>query len=364
MTHVVLHIVTSLDFGGVERHMEFIARTRNYAKMRHVFVALGGDGATSKKMRAQGVDCLCLGRKTTIPSVSAFSGLLKLFYQERPFVVHTHGAEANFHGLTAAFLARVPVRIGEEIGIPSHSKKARAIFQQVYRTAQRVIGISQSVTDWLVASREVPAVKAIKIYNPVELPEFIERIIAPRDIFRIGFVGRLEAVKNVNSLLNAFITLRANGTPCELWIIGDGSERSALERRILERSLTDEVLLFGYQDDPAFFMRQCHVCVQPSLSEGFGLAVVEAMGCGVPVIATASGGTPEIIDHGKTGWLLLRASPEAIFDALEEAWVLGPEKLREMGIRARESVEGRFEPTQYIRHIESLYRQIYSEQQV
>ena len=72
--------------------------------------------------------------------------------------------------------------------------------------------------------------------------------------------------------------------------------------------LTEKVKLWGYQSDPAELIRQCHVYVQPSISEGFGLALVEAMGCGVPVIATAVGGAPEIIKDGETGWLLPKAT--------------------------------------------------------
>lgn len=362
--HLVIHVVTSLDFGGVERHMEVIAGVLDHAQLRHMFVALGSGGAVESKLRSLGADVRCLGQKTSIPSLSALQALLRLFRRERPLAVHTHGAEANFHGLLAAWIAGVPARIGEEIGIPSHSTLARQIFRLVYKTAHRVIGISQSVTDWLVTSGEVSRNRAMRIYNPVQLPALNEHAPLASDVFRIGFVGRLEAVKNPLGLLDAFGTLADSGVACELWFIGDGSERAELQQRISKRGLTKKVKLFGYQSDPAPLVRQCHVYVQPSLSEGFGLALVEAMGCGLPVIATAVGGAPEIIDHGETGWLLPQASPELIAASLEGAWRLGPEKLREMGLRARKSVEGRFEPARYLAQIETLYRQPSSERGV
>ena len=355
---LVIHVVTSLDFGGVERHMEVIASVLDHAQQRHMFVALGRGGAVESTLRGLGADVRCLGQQTSIPSLGALKALLRLLRHERPLAIHAHGAEANFHGLLAAWLTRVPVRIGEEIGIPSHSNLARRVFRLVYGTAHRVIGISQSVTDWLVASGEVSQNKAIRIYNPVQLPALNEHIRLAHDVFRIGFVGRLEAVKNPLALLEAFDTLVGSGVPCELWFVGDGSERAVLEQRISERCLAGKVRVFGYQSDPAHLIRQCHVYVQPSLSEGFGLALVEAMGCGLPVISTAVGGAPEIIDHGKTGWLLPQASPELIATSLREAWRLGPEKLREMGLRARKSVEGRFEPVGYLAQIETLYRQL------
>ena len=309
-------------------------------------------------MRSLGADVRCLQEMTKIPSLGALKSLLKLFHRERPLVVHTHGAEANFHGLIAAWLARVPVRIGEEIGITNHGIKARTVFRLIYGMAHRVVGISQSVTDWLIASREAPQNKATRIYNPVRLPELKKGTPVQWDVFRIGFNGRLEPVKNPLALLEAFGAILANGISSELWLIGEGSERIALRERISQMGLTEKVKLWGYQSDPAKLIRQCHVYVQPSLSEGFGLALVEAMGCGVPVIATAVGGAPEIIQNGETGWLLPKANSEMIANALKVAHDFGPKKLSEVGIRARKSVEGRFEPKDYLKQIEFLYSEI------
>lgn len=354
-TPLVIHVLTSLDFGGVERHLEVIAGVLENSRIRHMFVAIAGGGATEVKLRALGADVICLREKPSIPSLGAIQALIRLFLREKPLVVHTHGAEANCHGLLAAWIAGVPVRIGEEIGIPSHGRTAKWIFRWVYGTAHRVIGISQAVTQWLIASREVPPHKAIRIYNPVQLPALRQRPALPQDVFRIGFVGRLEPVKNPLALLDAFGAVLSDGHPCELWFIGDGSQRNLLEQRILERGLTEKVRLFGYQEEPDFWVSQCNVYVQPSLSEGFGLALVEAMGCEVPVISTAVGGAPEIIENGVTGWLLPQASSELIVTALREAHSLGPRKLSQMGQRARKSVEGRFEPAIYLKQIEALY---------
>jgi len=361
---LAIHVVTSLDFGGVERHMEMISSVLGHAGMRHIFVALGRGGAVELKLQAMGADVRCLNRKTKIPALDTTIRVLKLFLRECPLVVHTHGAEANFHGLIAAWTAGVPVRIGEEIGIPAHGCTARVIFRLIYGTAHRVIGISQSVIDWLIVSREVSQKKTTRIYNPVQLPKLKVIPSSPSDVFRIVFVGRIEPVKNPLALLDAFNTISVGGIHCELWFIGDGSQRMALRDRIAELRLTEDVKLWGYRSDPAELVRQCHVYVQPSLSEGFGIALVEAMGCGVPVISTAVGGAPEIIEHGKTGWLLPEASPVLIAGALREAWEIGLIKLNEMGQRARSSVEGRFEPLDYLSSLEALYQEVATERGV
>ena len=352
---VVVHILAALDYGGVERHMELIAHAMPNSYFQHIFVAIGRGGATEKNLLNIGAKVICLDQKSNIPSTGALWALFCLFRHLRPFAVHAHGAEANFHALPVAWLAGIQVRIGEEIGIPRHSRKARWIFRQVYRVADRVIGISQSVVDWLVYSGEVPRKKTVKIFNPVQLPDARGNVVDTPSVFRIGFVGRLEAVKNVLSLFTAFENILSDSVTCELWVIGDGSERAELERRVAKAKLKNVVRIFGYQADPASLLRQCHVYVQPSLSEGFGLAIVEAMGCGLPVIATAVGGAPEILKHGHTGWLLPEPSPGCIANAIRQALRMNWSDLYAMGAKARIAVIGRFEPVAYLSDMDALY---------
>jgi glycosyltransferase involved in cell wall biosynthesis len=341
--------------------MEVLAGEAVNAALRHVFWAIGGGGAAADALRAMGAEVQCRGLPVGIPSPPALWALYRGFRRTRPTVVHTHGAEANFHGQIAAKLAGVPVRIAEEIGIPRQGPKAQIVFRQVFRAAQRVVAVSRPVADWLSDSGEVPPADIVQICNPVRLPPPRENGPPERDPLRIAFVGRLEPVKNPCALIEAVEQLARAGMAIELSVAGSGSQSPEIERRIERAPLQGKVRLLGYCRDPGTVLRRCHVFVQPSFSEGFSLALVEAMGCGVPVIATAVGGAPEIIEHGVTGWLLDEPSPARIAEALRTAWRLGPEKLDEMGRRARKSVEGRFEPARYLQRLEALYDQVAAE---
>lgn len=351
----VIHVLTSLDFGGVESHMVILAENLGYAEFQHEICAIGGGGSSFEKIKKLKLSVCCFGKRARIPNLAAIVKLLFYFLKKRPSVVHTHGAEANFHGLIAAWLAGVPVRIGEEIGIPSHGKKAKIMFKITYLCANKIIGISKSVTQWLIDSGEVHATKSILQYNPVRLPPPRANVEAPQKIFRIGFVGRLEPVKNPMALVNAFFELLWQYPDSELWIVGDGSQRKLLEDRAKILNIESKVVFYGFQSNPEKFINQCSVYVQPSISEGFGLALVEAMGCEVPVIATAVGGAPEILQHGITGWLVDRPDVSGIKHALLYAAGLPPEELVAMGKLARKSVETRFEPQGYIKSLEAIY---------
>lgn len=352
----VFNIFTSLDFGGVESRACIISKNK-IKNTRHGFVSISSGGRAAEVIKDNEGEVYLLMMKTAIPSLEAIFSLYKLFREEKPDIVHTRGAEANFHGLIAAWLAGVPVKIGEEIGIPNHSPKAKLIFKFSYFFANKVIGISDAVTHWLVESGEVPAHKAVRIYNPVIIPKSRNQHDIQSDRFRIGFVGRLEPVKNPLALLEAVALIIDKGYDVELSIVGDGSQKQLLIDRANKLKISDRVTIHGFQDEPDFYVRQCHVYVQPSLSEGFGLALVEAMGCAIPVIATAVGGAPEIIQDNHTGWLIHKTDAKTIANKLIEVLEMPKDKLIDIGLAGRKSVETRFEPIAYMKELESLYIQ-------
>lgn len=353
----VLHVVYALDFGGVEKHMETIARSARDSNFEHCFCALTRGGSAEQIISAEGARVWCLEEPGRIPNWRTTLATYRLVKRLRPAVVHAHGAEANFHGLLAAWLARVPVRIGEEIGIPGHSTRARLVFRQVYRTATRVIGISNSVADYLLEAGEVKEQRLVRLYNPVE-PLVVEETVSDTDRTgptRLCHVGRLHPVKNLTMLLDALAQVNGSGQACELWLIGDGPQRQELENRTLVLGLDGLVHFFGYQREPGTFLAQCDVLVQVSVAEGFGLALVEGLGAGLPAIVTRVGAGPELVEQGKTGWLVSPDNVDDIAAAIEEACRLGRSQLSAMGEAAKQSVGNRFSPPAYIGRLENLY---------
>jgi glycosyltransferase involved in cell wall biosynthesis len=353
-----LHLAYGLDFGGVESHMRLIAENQD-GRYAHEFCAIGPGGAAKDAIVRAGGTAEALGCEPWRRPLSSFGSVLSLLRRVRPEVVHTHGAEANLFGLPASRLAGVRVRIGEEIGLPSHSRKAWLAYKSVYSLAHRVIGISDSVRHFLVSSGEVPEKKAVRIYNPGRFPQVRARERAAGQPFRLGFVGRLSPEKNACGLARALLRLLAEGENVELVLVGSGPERPMIER--LARAAGGRILAPGYLENPFDLIATCHLYVQPSLSEGFGLALVEAMAMGLPVIASGVGGAREIIEDGRTGWILDDVSDEAIAAEILRVMALEPRHLVEIGSRAAISVKERFAPEAYIRKIEDLYDEVRSE---
>lgn len=352
----VIRVTTSLDFGGIEKVFELHAKYYD-KENKIIFASLCKGGNTQIMIQKLGYEVKTLGlEKATIPSLDAIKLLIKYFREEKPDVVHAAGAEANFHVTIAAKIAGIKRIICEEIGIPNHSLKARLIFRVVYSFADSVIAISNSVKDYLITSGEVPVGKIRMIYNPVEHTsgQSMERYLT--DNLRFITVARLEPVKNIALLINAFGDLVKKYPKASLKILGDGSLKDELQNLVNSLGLNNSVHLVGYIPDPSLFLKESDYFVLPSHFEGFGLACVEAIQCGVLTLSTNSGGIPEFITEGKEGFLFNPQKKDELLAKMEKAIQLSHTEYRQMAHNAYDKIGAMFSPTRYIQELNLLYK--------
>jgi len=150
--------------------------------------------------------------------------------------------------------------------------------------------------------------------------EFNAEFNLPRDARVIACIGRVQRRKGQLDLLEAFGELAARHPDAVLLICGDTGDTefvAQIKNRISDLGLESRVMLPGFRDDVASLIRYCELVVHPAHSEGFGLAVLEAMAAGKPVIATRSGGPEEIIEDGVSGLLVPPATPTLLGEAME-----------------------------------------------
>jgi glycosyltransferase involved in cell wall biosynthesis len=355
----VLHLTYGLSFGGVEKHLELIARHGGGGGYDHRFAALAYGGSTAEVIRTIGRPVTVLGFDPHRRPFATVAALLRLLAREQPHIVHCHGGEANLLGLPLARLAGVPIRVGEEIGIPNHGAKAKFAYGTAFRSASRVIGVSDAVRQWLVSSGEVAKERTITLYNPVGMTTYPP---APArrhgEPLRVISVGRIDPIKNMLSLIEAVALVRDRGRPVQCLIVGDGTELAEAERLVAKRNLADVVTLCGFVANPASLLASGHLYVQPSISEGLGIAIIEALAAGLPAAVTPVGGTGEIVAHGRTGWLLDDVSPFAIARTILIAEAMSGSELAAMGHKGREEVRDRFAPDRYMRALEDLYEEL------
>jgi glycosyltransferase involved in cell wall biosynthesis len=384
----IIRITPYLDFGGVERRIESTAiGFLKYSSIELNIIALGNEGITSRKLQSLSFSPVHLNQKINIPNIFLIFHLFKLLKSIKPKIVHTSAAEANFHGLIAAKLAGVPVRIGEEIGFPNHDWKWRLIFKWVYKSATKVIAISQAVKDRVVELGEVEMEKVEVVYNPVEIGrdslDFSLRSSVPRHCrqeydkdnplsfneadsggnqsdnnkpFVFVTTCRLVPVKNLDTLIKVFYELvkKHQDRVLKLWIVGNGPEREDLESLVEKLWIQNYVFFLGFQEDVVPFLEQADTFVLPSFSEGFSISLVEAMLCGLPCIVTNQGGPSEIVEDDKTGFLINPKDPDQLKEKMEEVLAMSEEARELMGKRAQEA-GGKYSVENYVKRLMEVY---------
>jgi glycosyltransferase involved in cell wall biosynthesis len=172
----------------------------------------------------------------------------------------------------------------------------------------------------------------------------------------IGVIGRLNPEKGQMIFLRALEKTARSVPGVKALIIGDGQDRAMLEGFCREKALSDHVVFLGHQEKIADYYQVLDLLVLPSFSEGLPNTVLEAMSFGVPVLATAVGGVPEIIQNGN-GIMVPPNDPEALAERMIE--FLGDEALRQaIGSKGKNSLYPRFAPDYRVRQIVNLYEEL------
>jgi glycosyltransferase involved in cell wall biosynthesis len=283
-------------------------------------------------------------------------------------LVHTHSAKAGALGRLAARRAGVPVIVHSFHGFPFHEFQSPPVRHGLLAIERRLARF----TDYFLTDGTVVASEAVRL--KLAPPERIRAIASPIDAIPpvsqasrraarkslgipesaqvIGTAARLEAQKAPLDMVEAMSTLRLPGAYM-VWI-GDGNLRPETERLVRKRGLEDRFLLLGNRSDVAELLPAFDVFVLSSLYEGLPCAAVEAMTCGIPVVATAVNSVPEIVISGKTGLLARPGDPASLSRAL--AYVLDhPAEAARMAAAARIHVGNRFQPEALAEDLTEVY---------
>jgi glycosyltransferase involved in cell wall biosynthesis len=275
-------------------------------------------------------------------ALSGFIPLCKALKKENPDILFSALYHANIIASLAAFLTpgyATRVVLSERNHLSSSLKDVPLLRRLLlyplivvsYRLADRIIAISNGVRDNLINDFHLPAEKALTVYNPVITPGFAEKIsetaqhewFQNRDYPVVIAAGRLVPQKDYPTLLMAFARLTEKNR-ARLLILGTGYLELELKDLCLRLGIADRVAFIGQVDNPLAYMKQADLFVLSSAWEGFGNVLVEALYCGLPIVATnCPSGPSEILEGGKYGTLVPPKDPDALARAIEAA-ILSP----------------------------------------
>lgn len=312
----VVHVVsTPSGFGGAERVIvDLVEGAPDVEQL--VLNPFALDPETAQLRRALGGDCY-EGRRAT--SLADVPGLLRWLRARisyyRPDVVHAH----LFHAVVLTGL--LPRRLAPAWAVTHHHGDVLvasdrrfdvALDRVAGRRADRVVAVSQAGRRFLMDRYGYDESRIEVILNGWS---GVPRRRNPPSRPRVVCVARLRAEKSHDVLLDAWGLLAERFPDGELLLVGDGPRRSDLERQASETG--GRVVLAGHVDDVWGCLATATLFVLPSSVEPLGISVLEAMAAGVPVIATAVGGVPEIVEHERTGLLVPPGNASALASAIE-----------------------------------------------
>lgn len=366
----VLHFVEEGDSSGF-----FPQLARFHARQRFE-MSMGTLKPTTPELRralaAEGVDLLDLHARSRAAYPAAIASLAMELRRRRTDILHTHLFDPSVVGMIAGALARVPVRVMTRHYSDYHTRIDKRwhtrLDQLCTALSHRVIAISHATKRVMVEQEAAPETRVTVIHNGIDLA----RVAAPPDsavaeVVRelelegcavIGLIARLHPEKGQEHLFRALPSLMARSDrPVRVLVAGTGSFRAAYEAEVGRLGVAKSVLFLGFRNDVARLLAVSDVVVLPSVAEGFGLVLPEAMALERAIVATTAGGIPEIVEDGVTGLLVPPASPEALADAIATL-LKDPDRRRRMGVAGRRRVEQHFRFEAMMRRYEDLYDEL------
>ncbi len=330
----VLQFVSAFDVGGTERHVANLLKSYDDGRFRFQVAAFRAEGG----LLADFAEHADWGTEYPIRRLYGFGTwrqqlrLSRALRRRRVQVLHAYGFYANCFAIPAAKIAGVPVIIGSirDVGA-SWTPMQQRVERTVFRLADSVLTNADAVKQKLVGEG-YPADKIAVIRNGVDVQRFASadpaedfrsEIGVPEGVPLVGVVARIDAVKGLDDFVEAAARVARTRPDAHFVLVGDSfpteehrAYHSALVERVRSLGIEERLVFAGNRSDVPSILPQLAVSVLPSLTEGLPNALLEAMAAGVPVVATAVGGTPEVIEGGVNGLLVPRRDPQRLADAI------------------------------------------------
>ncbi|RJX23417.1 MAG: glycosyltransferase family 1 protein [Dethiobacter sp.] len=368
--------------GGMSRHLRTLIT--HFSRQWDVCVAAPSALLTPVDRMAGVVKYVKLslpGHAAPLRDIAVLMQLVRICREERAELVHVHGYKAALVTLPAARLFRCPVlvTVHNSLLYPDKSILPESYFHRVLRgldpLVARYITVSEALQRELMG-RGINPGKIVTIYNGIDTRKFAVNMcsrkawtkegkeeLLPLQGFpglKVGTAGRLVFHKGLDLFIRAAARVAKQYPEVRFFIAGEGPERAKLESLCDLLGMREKVFFLGHVNQMPAYLSCLDLFVLPSRSEGLSLSLLEAGSSGLPLIASAVGGIPEIIRHGKTG--LLVPSEDVI--ALEKAisWLISqPRNRKKLGQEAAGDIRSRFAEENMLKETEKVYEEVFSQ---
>jgi glycosyltransferase involved in cell wall biosynthesis len=317
------------------------------------------------QLAAEGIEVLDLNRDSRwVPG--PWRRVYALLVSERIDIVHAHMPRASVPAAVLARLARVPVVVSHEHGSALEGKIGRKLLERAFVAplSTKMLAVSEWDRRNIVELEGIDPDKIDVLPNgipapPPEGPDVRPEFGVPDGVPLIGAVGRLFPEKGYDDLLRAVAVIRQRGLDLRCLILGDGPQEHELREVIAGLGIGEEVLMPGRRSDVPDVIRALDVAILCSRREGSPLAMLEYMAGGVPIVATAVGGVPELITDAVHGLLVKPADPAELADAVQRL-LADREFAGRLGAAAQERQRAIYDIDVVVERLAQLFLELYA----
>lgn len=334
----ILHVMPEFGLAGAETMCETLVDQLLATGKYDVYVASLFDfhSPITERMEQKGVKLIYIGKKPGL-DLSTIGKLAKVMKEHKIQIVHTHRYVMQY-AIPAAILAKVPVRVHtvhneakKEVG--GYRRKLANLFYKHCHV--QPVSISPLITDTIVEEYGIKKESIPMVFNGTDLSKCMVKTNyeISDNVFRFVHIGRMSYQKNHEVIIEAAKLLKQDGRKFVIDLVGGGEKETEIRASVGQNDLVGRIQFCGLQSNVYPFLYRSDCFILPSRYEGMPVTLVEAMGCGMPVIVSAVGGVPDMVTSNESG-LLIAPDAQELYAAMVKMMDGGSEYRKAFGRKA------------------------------
>jgi len=368
----ILYLIDELKVkGGTEKHLYELAIGMADAGFRvSIFALAEGEYAEEFKINSK-ISYLCLNVKRIydVNGLSTIFSISRYIKQQKVDIVQSFHTASDLLGPIAARLSFQRIKVLSSRRDLGYTKSHRHVQIQRYinHFVDGILANSTAVKNSIIANEQCAADKIYVIFNGIDVKPFAsdstrrrlkrDELKVDADAILIGSVGNIRPVKGYDLLVEAASKVCRDNSAVRFFHVGDGDMKEPFVKRCSELGIAHKFIFLGALENVIEFLSALDIYVQPSRSEGFSNAILEAMASGLPVVATSVGGNNEIVENGRTGFLVASEDIENLADRILKL-TYEADARRSMGALGQEKTMSDFDLFHMIHNYERYYNEL------
>ncbi|MCD6460213.1 glycosyltransferase [bacterium] len=350
----IMHLTTDSAVGGTEKMIVEIASSLPKDIFRSTVAALKPGGYLEQLCFKNNIEFVSLNMKSKLDFTVVFR-LFNLIRKNNVDILHTYLFHANILGRAVGRIAKVPLIFSGQRNVDLwRNFFHNAADRLTVKFCEKIISNSSAGKEFLVKNVGIEQDKILVVPNGINVENYNQVKHKAKKTINFSVVASLTRKKGHSYLFKSFQKMYANNKNVKLMIIGTGPLKNELEQLSVDLGINENTVFLGFLDNPAKYLEQSDIFVLPSLWEGMPVALMEAMACGLPCIASDVGGVGELIDNNISGILVKPKDIDALYESMLRL-ISSPDERAKLGEGARKKISNCYSKKNMINQLEQIY---------